>query len=84
MLRVEFHTRIAHNHQALAGLVAGERRPLHVGALARFANFHVHDRHGIYESRVDAHEGAAVTAHVVLVGAATEVANLFVAARHRE
>ena len=82
VLCAEFHTRIAHNHEALARFFVRERRPLHVRALTRFANFHVHDGHRVCIGRVEAHEAAAITSDVVFVRATTKVTNLFVAARH--
>ena len=83
MLGVEFQTRVTHDHESLA-VVVGEGRPLDIGALACFADFHVHDRHRIHQGRVDAHEASAITAHVVFVGAASKPADFFVALRHRK
>ena len=83
MLGAEFHARGTHNQQALT-LVVGEGGPLHVGALARFANFHVHHGHGVGIGAVHAHEASAVTADVVFVRATSKVTHSFVAARHRK
>ena len=84
VLGAEFHARVTHNHKALARLFVCKCRPLDIGALARFANFHVHDGHRVCIRRIKSHEATAVTSDVVFVRAATKVTDLFVAARNRE